>query len=135
MAGLPSFRVSASGRAALTILKPVTHLLNHPSLRIRMASLSALCLLLTMMYYAGQHAIAPLTAQSTSRRQILSSGLNSAERMDCYSTCAAEESMQPDRIHQMRMALAGPEVKHEAVLKVGLADQLATADTTAAQHK
>ncbi len=117
MAGLPTFRVSASGRVVLQHLKPVTSLLNHPSHRVRMASLSALCLLLTLVYYAGQRAIAPALAGP--RRQMLSSGGSIAmEKLDCYSTCAAEEAMQPDRIHQMRKALAVPDVKHQALLKV-----------------
>jgi hypothetical protein len=81
-----------------------------------------------LVYYAAHKAINP-AAELYSRRQMLAS-LNSAEKLDCYSTCQAEESMSTsvDRIHAMRRALAKPAVKHEHVLKVS------TVSTFIAEH-
>lgn len=109
-------RVSGSGRLTM-LLKPLTALLNHRTQGVRFTGLAALCVTLCLVFYAAQKAINP--AEVYSRRHMLSS-LNSAEKLDCYSTCQAEEYMSTsvDRIHAMRRALAKPAVKHEHVLKV-----------------
>ncbi len=99
-------------------MRPVAALLNHRTQRVRLASLAAACVSLCLVFYAAQKVVSP--SEFHSRRQVLSSP-NSAEKLDCYSTCQAEESMASsvDRIHAMRRALAKPSVKHEHVLKVG----------------